>query len=110
MLCTYRTTGAGTREASEASPGAAITLLPAGGFYNRHFGGHLLAFFHASDDDQAAMCHQQAAMIHGGVGSVLAQCFPRSGMDVKSESHRGGLGRLAIIADPIVVVRVIAAA
>jgi hypothetical protein len=37
--------------ALEVSFTAAIRLLPAGRFYNRHFGRHLLAFFHASDDD-----------------------------------------------------------
>jgi len=40
------------------------------------FGRHLLAFLHASDDDQAAVHNQQAAMIHGGLGSVFGDRFP----------------------------------
>src|ERR1039458_6529604 len=81
-----------------------IRLPPAGWFYNRHLGRHLLAFFHASYDDQAAVRNQQAAVIHGGLGSVFADRFPLFGVCVKSESHRGRFGRLAVIADSVVVV------
>src|SRR5271166_2999606 len=79
-------------------------LLPAARIYNRHFGGYLLAFFHAAYDHQAAARDQQAAMIHGGFGSVLADRFPFAGVVVKCKSHRRRLGRLAAIADSVVVV------
>src|SRR5208282_2980387 len=85
-------------------------LLPGGGSYNCHIGSHLLAFFHAAHDDQAAVGNQEAAMIHGGVGGVVADSFPGSGAEVKSEGYRGRFGGLAVIAHPVVVVRVIGSA
>src|SRR5208337_3270319 len=79
-------------------------LLPALRLYNRYFGGYLLALFHASNDDQAAVRNQQAAVVHGGLGSVFADRFPFAGVLVKSESYRGRFGRLAVIADSVVVI------
>src|SRR5947209_7891828 len=49
-------------------------------------------------------------MIHGGLGIVLADRFPFAGVDIKSEGHRGGFGRLAVIADSVVVVGVVGSA
>src|SRR6202158_5026866 len=83
---------------------AAIRLLLGCRFYNCHFGGHLLGFFHASYDDQAAVGNQQAAMIHGGLGSIVADGFPFAGVDIESEGDRGGFRGLAVIADSVVVV------
>src|ERR1019366_8208156 len=87
-----------------------LRLLPGGRFYNRYLGRHLLAFFHASHDDQATVRNQQAAMIHGGLGSVFADRFPLAGVDVKSESHRGRFGGPAVIADSAVVVGIVGSA
>src|SRR5258708_29237964 len=92
------------------SGGAALRLLPGARFYNCHLGGHLLAFFHASYKDQAAVCNQQSAVIHGGVRSIIADRFPFAGVDIKREGHRGGFGGLAVIADSVVVVRVVGSA
>src|SRR5258708_3576862 len=92
------------------SAGAALRLLPGARFYNCHLGGHLLAFFHASYKDQAAVCNQQSAVIHGGVRSIIADRFPFAGVDIKREGHRGGFGGLAVIADSVVVVRVVGSA
>ena len=53
---------------AELSVSAATTLLPAGGFYDCHFGCHLLALFHAADDHHVAIGHEQAAMVHRWIG------------------------------------------
>src|SRR5208337_5075132 len=64
----------------------------------------------ASHHDEAAVRNQQAAMIHGGRGSLFADRFPFAGGDVKSEGHRGRLGGLAVVANSVVVVGRIGAA
>src|SRR5258708_3536179 len=92
------------------SAGAALRLLPGARFYNCHLGGHLLAFFHASYKDQAAVCNQQSAVIHGGLRSIIADRFPFASVDIKREGHRGGFGGLAVIAASFGCVRVVGSA
>src|SRR5580693_7428191 len=56
------------------------------------------------------MRHQQSSMIHGWVGSILIQRFPFFRAQVEVEGHGRRLGRLAIVANAIVLVGVIASA
>src|ERR1700690_2249258 len=53
------------------------------------------------------MGHQQSAMIHGWIRSVVVDGFPFAGVQIEVEGDRRWLGRLAVVADAVVIVRVI---
>src|ERR1700693_2153752 len=46
-------------------------------------------------------------MIHGGLGGVFADCFPLAATDTEGEGDRRRFGVLTVVADSVVVVRVI---
>src|ERR1700688_587401 len=100
----FQTRDTAASRSSQLDTRREIRLLPAARFYNCHLGCHLLPLFHTSHNDQTTVRDQQPAMIHGRIGSIVADRLPRMGVNIKSKSHTRRLSWFPVITDSVVVV------
>src|SRR5262249_16151111 len=74
-----------------------------------YLGCHLLSLLHASKNDQVVLRDQQPAMIHGRIGGLVGERFPFAAAHIKSKRDRRRFGGLAVVANAVVIVRIVGA-